>query len=575
MPSRRPAALRRESFVRGAMIVTLAGLVSRLLGAFYKPIVTRLFSPFDGRQGDLGVGLIQSVYPVYGIVLAVSAYGINVAISRLVAERVATGREEEVPRVFRISLALMAGLGLVLSIAMYLAAPALARAVGAPEATMGFMAIAPAILFVSVMAAFRGLFQGLQVMTPYALSQVYEQIVRILTGILLIYLLTQSKETVHLGAAGYNFGAVTGALIGLAYLAWVYLRQRGNLLHGGIRAAAAAEVSPVTAAPGNFGGPQATVGAGVPVDAVGVKSTWGIVRSILRLSVPISVIAAVQQLVQFADSLLVINRLTGFGVAADTAKAFLGQIGNSYAITYLPPILTNALYVSLVPAITESLARGNRDQARARSTVALRLTMLFGLPATAGIWLFAHEIYMLFGGGGGPVLRSLSLLTLFMMLQQTTSGILQGSGDIATPVRNFLTGLMVKVALNYWWIGLPALGIHGAAYASVTAFAVAAALNMWAVWRKLGVGMDLVGMWLKPLAASAGMVAVGWLVDTQLTALIGRPFVSALMAMAVAAAAYFGLMLAIGGFQAADIEVFPRIGPRMVALLRRLRLLRR
>lgn len=552
--SRQPAkALSPDNFVRGALIVTVATLAARLLGAFYRPIVTQLFAPFDGEAGTAGMGLVQYVYPFYLVMLSVSAYGINIAISRLVAERIALGQPNSAWRVFCISLALMAGLGLGFSVGTFFAADWLAARVGDAQTAPGFRAIAPAIFFVSVMAAFRGLFQGLRFMTPYALSQIYEQIVRIFTGLLLIWLLTRSADTVPLGAAGYNFGAATGALVGLAYLLWVFARQRGPAM---IRAAA-----------------EHRSGRAEPVEAR--APAWRIAGTVLRLAAPISVIGAVQSLVQWADALLVGNGLQTAGLTQLDARSMMGLLGNSYTITWLPPILTTALYLSLVPAITESLARGNRQRARHHSIIALRLTMLVGIPATVGIWQLANPIYALFfpGSPGGPVLRALAPLTLAMMLQQTTAGIVQGSGDIGTPVRNILLGLLGKVLFTYWWTGTPGIGVVGAAHASTLAFAVAAGLNLWAVRRLLGVTMGVSSMWAKPLAAAGVMAAAIWALDGWLSGLTRSPAVIAGLVVP-AAAAYLVAMLIIRGFEAADFESIPGVGPRLVALLNRWRLLR-
>ncbi|HYG59226.1 MAG TPA: hypothetical protein VD902_14285, partial [Symbiobacteriaceae bacterium] len=80
-----------ESFIRGALLLTLAALVSRLLGAFYKPVIAHIFAPFDGKAGAVGIGLTQVPLTTYQVILSFTSVGLNVGISRLVAERMALG----------------------------------------------------------------------------------------------------------------------------------------------------------------------------------------------------------------------------------------------------------------------------------------------------------------------------------------------------------------------------------------------------------------------------------------------------------------------------------------------------
>lgn len=535
-----------ETFMHGALIIAISSFISRVLGAVYKPVATRLFGPYDGHGGNAGMGLTLGPASAYLIVLSISASGLNVAISKLVAERLARGRPDEARRVFRISLLLMTILGLILAVAFYVSAPWLAA--DRPETAAGFRAIAPAIFLVSVMAAYRGLFQGLQRMTPYAMSQVYEQVVRILTGLVLIWVL--APRSVALGAAGYNFGTVTGALVGLAYLLYLYLRGQAEL--------PPAEPRPQGAEAGET--TRETVGS--------------IIRAIVRVAAPISVIAAVQPLMLAIDNWTVRDRLALIGVTGLEADAYLGQIQNAFSIIWLPAMLSYALYVSLVPAITESLERGNQEQARYRSVTAYRLTLLVGLPAAAGLAVLGEEIYrLIFNSPGGWVLPAMSSGALFMMLQQTSSGILQGAGDIASPTRNLLAGLLLKFGLTYWLTATP-LGARGAAFATAAAFALTAALNLLTSRRRMGPLMDWKGMWLKPGAATLVMAAAAWWSLPWLTRLTGSADLATVVDIGLSGVAYGGVLLLLGGLKGDDLEMLPRVGRPLAARLRRLGLLR-
>lgn len=530
---------RAETFLRGALILTVAGLVSRLMGAVLKPIVTRIFAQYDGQGGDAGIALASIPASVYMILLAVSSVGINIAISKLVAERVALGQFGAAVRVFRICLLLMAGLGLLLGALTYAFAPSLAGLWSRPEVAPGFVAVAPAVFIVSVMSAFRGFFQGLQRMSPTAVSQVWEQLTRVIVAVTLVS--AWAALSVPLGAAGFNWGGTAGALIALVYLLWVYWRQQPWLREQIVHSRAA--------------------GHRDDLDSVGE-----ILRKIMRIAAPISLIGAVLPLLQMVDTVLVISQLDKLGLQPDAADAALGRVINSLAVVNLPPILTLSIYMSLVPAITEAVTHKNIDLARHRAVMAYRITALFAIPCTVGIVMLAPGIYRLLYGhpGGGPVLAALAMTTLFLMLQQTSSGILQGIDLVGLTARNLLIGTFVKIAATYYLVSVPSLQEVGAAYGTNLGFFVAALLNIWGVRRHLGPVLDLQGMAVRPAVAAGAMALAIWGLQAVLVPL-ARPFVVTLGGVGLGALVFAVVLWLIGGMHRRDLEMIPRVGPWLAA----------
>jgi len=538
---------KRESFVRGAFMLTLAALVSRLLGALYKPIVARIFAPFDGQAGAAGIGLTQVPLSAYQVVLAFTSVGLNVGISRLVAERMALGDVRGGRRVFRVSLLLMAGLGLLASVVMFVGAPWLARLVarGAMETVPGFRATAPALLVVSVMAAYRGLFQGFQQMTPNAYSQIIEQMVRVIAGIVLTFVVMHVTHSVPLGAAAFNFGDVLGALAGLLYLL-VLARRAGEGLWATGEEATAAE----------------------PPSAALVRETpWELIRRILAVAGPVAISGAVVPLMMVADTFFVFQALP-------EPEAEYGRLTNAFMITYLPAVFTTAIYTSILPAMAEAMAREDVHLARKRAAQAYRMTLLLAIPAQTGLYVLAEGIYtLLFGDPSGAVaMAAIAWATVPIMLQQTTAGVLQGIGKIVLPVRNFMLGALVKIVLSALWT--PAWGVRGAAYATAVGFTVAAVLNVIFVERLLGRTLKTRGMILKPLAASLVMAGGIALVRGPLTNLIPNVHVVTLLLIAFGGALYGIAALLVRAVRRQDMERLPGVGRRLAAWLVRLGLLR-
>lgn len=533
-------------------MLSLAALVSRLLGALYKPAVAHIFAPFDGASGAVGIGLTQVPLNTYQVILSFTSVGLNVGISRLVAERMALGDPRGAKRVFRVSLTLMAALGMIASVALWFGAPWIARAIGkeAIETIPGFRATAPALLITSVMAAYRGLFQGFQQMSPNANSQIIEQVVRVGSGLVLTYFFVQ--QSVPRGAAGFNFGDVLGALAGLGYLL-LLVRRAGVGLWESQQEAATAEP---------------------PAAARSRESFWDLVKRIFAVSAPIAIAGAVVPIMMWSDTFFVFRGLAKGGIVGDPATAQYGRLTNVFMIAYLPAVFTAAIYTSILPAITQAIALNQTGEARRRAGQAYRMTMLLSIPAQAGLWVLAAGVYdLLFPDkGGGPVMAAMSWAVFPIMLQQTTSGVLQGIGKIVLPVRNFVLGALVKAALTPWWTVL--WGINGAAYATAVGFYVATILNVIYVERLLGRTLKTRTMILKPLAASLAMVGVILLVQRELFPHPTHPSIFTFAYIAVGAGVYGVVMLLLGAVRREELAMVPGVGRPLAGILERVGLLR-
>jgi stage V sporulation protein B len=336
----------KSSFVKGALILSLAGIISKILGALYR-------IPFARIVGDEGVGLYQMAYPFYLIILAVSTAGIPLAISKLVAERYYKEDFQGIQRVFGTSMAMLLMIGAIASLTLYLGADFIASNIlQDPRAALSLKAIAPAILLTSAMATLRGYFQGFQTMTPTALSQIIEQLVRVTTVFVgAFYLLPWGVEY---AAAGAIFGTATGGLAGLLLLIFIYLWRKSKYKNE-------FKNSP----------------------SIPLESYPSLAKQIIYLAIPISIGGLVLPLMQTMDALLVPFSLQTAGFSFDEATSLYGQLsGMAGALINLPFIITTALAASLVPAITESLAAGKFNNIKYQFSSALRLALIIVVPAS-------------------------------------------------------------------------------------------------------------------------------------------------------------------------------------------------
>ncbi|MFP4200324.1 MAG: oligosaccharide flippase family protein [Clostridia bacterium] len=540
--------MRRDSFLRGAFILMVGSLISRVLGAVYRFVLPWLMG--GGDAGAYGMALFGLPYSIYSIALVLSTMGIPLAVSKLVSEAEARGSLEEARRVFRISVFLLMGLGAFFSLILFAVSPYFSREVWQnPDAYYSMIALSPAVFFVALMSAFRGWFQGLQSMTPHATSQVVEQVVRVMTMFTLVSVLV--PYGLKYAAAGATFGATTGALFGTMYLIWVYYRDR------------ASRPSEVDA--GGDSGPESES-----------LDTVRLVKRLLTFAIPISISGLILPLMRVVDAAVVPTRLIQSGynaVAATTAYGYL----ESYSMPFInvPAIFSTAVAISLVPSISASMTRSDLPAVREKTFAGLRIAALVGMPSAVGLWVLADEIPTFFWQSpeAGPVLASISLVGLLLTVQQVSSAALQGMGLPALPMYNLFAGAMVKLGLTWVLTAMPTLGVRGAGWATVVGFAVAVSLNLYSVGGNTG-RFSVVGLFWQSAAAA---ILMGLAVTFALDPLTGRLGLGGAVVggVALGVLVYGVAILLFGGIRSGDLQMIPRVGDRLAELLRKCHLLRR
>jgi len=138
---------KKGSFIKGAAILTAAGLAARVMGFGYRVILTRII-------GAEGMGLYQMAYPIYTVLLVVSRSGIPVALAKLIADKIAADKKKEAYKVFKVARKMSFVIGLLISIIMALSAKPLISFLSLdPRSYYAVLAISPAIFIVSIMAS--------------------------------------------------------------------------------------------------------------------------------------------------------------------------------------------------------------------------------------------------------------------------------------------------------------------------------------------------------------------------------------------------------------------------------------
>ncbi|MDR0569773.1 MAG: polysaccharide biosynthesis protein [Clostridiales Family XIII bacterium] len=553
----------QTTFMKGAVVLAAAGAVIKALGAVFR-------IPLGNMIGDGGMGYYQAAYTIYVMFLTLSNSGLPVSISRLVSERVAVGNRRGAHRVFKVSFILMGFIGTVSFLVCFFGADALlSRFPNMGGAAMAVRAIAPALLIVPLMASFRGYFQGMQNMKPTANSQITEQFFRVASGLSLAYLfLPSGLEAASAGAAS---GASVGAAFGLLAVALIYALSRKSL----------------KAAMGRADGRLGEEGAGASQaggSAGGLQEepTRGILLGIFLIAVPITVGAAIMPIMNFIDLAFITNRLSAIGWAAADVKDVYGQFtGFANPLINLPQILTQAVAMSLVPAVAAAYKRGDVEFMRHNIQLGLRTAVIIGLPCAFGIMALSEQILLVLypskqgaAMGAAPFLFILAFGIIFLSMVQTLTGVLQGVGRQMTPVRNLFIGAGAKILVTWVLLAVPAINVKGAALGTVTAYIVASMLNLAAVSKHTGTRFDIKLTFGKPVMAAAVMGASVWLLFRGLSALLSHApggrltgFITpTLVSIGVGAVIYAFMILACGAITREELSQLPH-GRKLLKLL--------
>lgn len=532
-----------QKFVRGAAILSLAGLLSKFLGSIYRIVLTRLL-------GAEGIGLFELAYPIYVTLLTISRSGIPVALAQMLARAEAEKDRERSLAIFKTARFYSIVIGLFFSVLMFFASKTIIGFLGwDPRVLPSFLAISPAIFIVSVMASYRGYFQGFQRMGPTGISQVLEQLVRMITMLVLVYILL--PKGIMYSAAGATFGAVSGGFVGLMTMVY-FFRKSGH-------------------APRGLGIPS-----GVELKVLG--------KEIFQVAVPVTFGALVLPCMRLVDAAIIPARLQVAGLSVVGATGLYGTLATAMVLVNFPTIITVSLAASLVPSISEAYALKKQDLLTTRLETALRLATIVGLPASIGLFALAKPLSVLFFSlpEAAMPLEIVSWGVLFIALQQTSSGILQGAGLVKAPAKNLFWGALLNAVINYSLAANPSWGIKGAALGTALGFALAALLNLLTMMVKIKSRISF--KVFLPIVLSAVTMfifikPINIILDTifrvEAASYTGLGFVLAILGTVFLSACLFFLMLLVtGGIRAEDLRVVPHYGENLVRGLKKIKLIK-
>ena len=622
-PPRRVARTSKpNTFFGGAAILAVGILVVKLIGMFYK-------IPLLNIIGEQGSADFNNAYNIYSVLLTISTAGLPVAVSKLVSEADALGRRNQVRRTFRLALALFLILGVLSFLVMFFGSEQLAGLMNDSMAAPGIRALAPAVICVGCLSAFRGYAQGHGNMTPTAVSQIIEALCKLTVGLGLAFWLVNHGADASHAAAGAITGVTVGTIVALAYMLMNFLMTRS-------REDSLADDQPdepavilkrllMIAIPITIS--SSMVGIVTVIDTSLVQGqlqrallenqdTWNLYRDFVDITplqealsawqaalpdgsaVSMSLLeqhAAQAELLrdqQAAIPALESAALELHAALEDVSRTLYGNYSGALNIYNLPTSLMAAVTAAVIPAVSGALTRRDRRGAGRITGSALRISALAACPMAVGLFVLGEPIMALIFPSlnpqlAGPLLSTLGVATLFVCMMLVCNSILQAHGFVNLPVVIMVVGGVVKIVTNYNVVVQPGIGIYGAPMGNIFCFALCMALDLVIMARVLPRRPRYLQVFVKPLAASALMGLAAWAVygllsklfeatgilmeaDTVTHEVLGLSrtgnAAAALAAILVAVAVYGILIVALRALTREDLMLMPK-GEKIARLL--------
>ena len=531
---------KKGSFIIQASVLAAASLIVRFIGFLYRLPLTELI-------GDRGNAIYSAGYYIYTFLLILSSAGLPAAIARLVSTRIAKGEYRNAQKIFRVSMIFAGAAGAIGMLVLFFFAEPIAKMVDSPNSVYCLQTLAPTLLIVGVMSVYRGYLQGMNIMTPTAVSQIFEQVFNAVFSVYLAWVLV--KQSISLGAAGGTAGTGIGALAGLIVVMIFYNRMKPEIRHN------------------------------MRIEEKGIyqETTGEAFKKLVVTAFPIIAGTAVFSMTNLIDMKMVMSGLMSSGAFTEAeAEVLYGQLSGKYVtLTTFPVSISSAMATAAIPNIAMAVTVGNKKEVKRKINTALKLAMVISIPAAVGIGVLGDQILrMLFHSypEGGVLLKVGAISIAFLSFCQIVTGVLQGIGKIQVPVIGALLGAVVKIALNWILIRIPSINVVGAVISTDVCYLVASIFNVIMLMRYTKTRVNFSGVLIKPTIGSI-IMGIGCVIGYKVISLVFGNTISTLLTIIVAVIIYLLVMIFIRGITEEDLLSIPK-GRILVRVFKKIGLLK-
>lgn len=438
----------KQSFLQGAFVLVFASILVKALGFLYQIFIVRLI-------GTEGIGIFNMVYPLYIAAQVIVTAGLPLAISKYVSAELARNDRISAEKILGEAVAVVVLIATVGAFLLIIYSPEIITVFYSdPRVIPSFLILVPTLLLVAVSSCVRGYFNGTQDMRPAAATQLIEQVIRFICGLSLVYVL-------------YPYG-LTWTAVGLSTA--ILLSEAGGLIYL-IR----------------------LFRAGSMMNKILLRPRRLTLGKLFSFGIPIAVTRLILTLVSAAEASLIPRQLMKAGLTLSKATSFYGELtGVAFTLLMVPSTLTFSLSTSILPAISEAESRRQKELLCRRTTDAIGVTLLAGVPSAIILYFWgpylASQLFK--AEQAGLLLKILAFGSVFLYLAQTSSGILQGIGCVKTIFGNTLASGIIRLGGICYFGSQPFGGPAGIAFSYVGSFMLLAFLNLLVITRKAGLQLE-------------------------------------------------------------------------------------
>lgn len=421
-----------KTYMKGAAMLTIAAIIVKLLSAVYRV-------PFQNLVGDEGFYIYQQVYPFIGIITTWTSFGFAVALSKILSDYKALGKDFAVPRVKQIAFYYIGFISILFFMLLFMGAEFLAETMGDVNLAQLLKAGSYVILLMPMLAVLKGDFQSEGHMQPVAYAQVVEQVVRVFVILFGTWLIVSNSFDLYRAGSMAMYGAVAGELAGVILLSSIYWKSRKQTKKGKKK-------------------------QDVPI--------WPIVKSLTIISISASISALLFLLFQLVDSFTVFQALIESGMERQQAMEKKGVYDRGQPLVQLGIVIASTLSLAIVPLVAHRISKGSGRTAVPFMQLTYRVAFTFGIAAAMGlIVVLPYVNEMLFQTKEESMtLMVFSFQIVWMSLILTLMAMLQGSGTVKVPTLFLLLGVLCKWLLNSLLV--PTYGVLGAAISGNISLAI-------------------------------------------------------------------------------------------------------
>ncbi len=511
-----------KNLIRQGSLLVASQMIVRVINLLYRIPVTNLW-------GDKGLGIYSDAYQVYGFFLVFASISIPTVISKMVSERIATGRYADVKKVLQLGTLLVGGIGFVGMMVMTLGGHSLAVTFFSnPEATKPMKFLGPTVFICSLMSVLRGYFQGLNDMKPTAVSEVIEGLLHAVFAVVLAYIL--NPYGIEWSVTGGIIGTGIGAVGSIVFLAFAYASRGVSKL---------ADLS----------------------KSKSTESTKKIYRQMLSLMVPIVISSTIFSVKGIIDAAMFGKLSLMKGMDPGQMIAMRGIYSGKFIVLLnLPVAIGEALGAAAVPSISAAKALGDGKALRKHFNSMVKTVLLITVPCAVGLALLGKPaMRLLFHAAfqGGELFWVGSLAVVFYSISYVAGGVLNGLNKSHISMIHAAIGVAVTSVWNALGILVLDMGVYTLAVNAVLFSCLIMVLNMRSTMKYCQVKIRFVKLSFGPVVCSLIMGVVCVLSYLLIYDITGSNTITTVLSILLGILVYFVLAVNLKVINHTDMENLP------------------